>query len=89
MDGTKYSEKASYEKSLSFDPQFALAWNGLGVAGGGPEGAGGGCCGEGGVRWPFGGGSPRFVSGVCGEVKRLLFCEGVGKLLRGLCRFPY
>ena len=38
MDGTEYSEKACYEKAVSLDPELAVAWSNLGLAGGGPEG---------------------------------------------------
>ena len=40
MDGTEYS-KACYEKALSLEPEYAMAWSNLGAVGGGPEGAGG------------------------------------------------
>ena len=88
MDGTEYTKKACYEKALSLNPQDALAWSNLGLAGGGPEGGREGVgAAKGGVRWPFGGGSSRVVSGVCGEVKKWFFCEGVVESVEGLADF--
>ena len=61
MDGTEYSDKACYEKSLSLDPEYAIAWTRIGSVGGGPEGAGG-----------LSLGVSRVVSGVCGEVEEMI-----------------
>ena len=89
MDGTEYAKKACYLKALSLDLEYAPAWSNLGVVGGGPERAGGGWRGQGASGGLLAEG-PRglfFQGGVRGEVKRLLFCEGVVKSVEGACRF--